>query len=182
MRRDVDKFFSNQGWIVDGSVDSDMIFCYNKSKIKEPLQIKIGHKEIFDCDMKSYSQYKMLLRHILCDMIYRYFMHFLLTWNKVIHSVMFKVSLHTFTASVKKDVFRKFIYKLNCRGNTDVVSNTLNLGGKWCRKKSKSTKKRWAANQPTQVIRNVVELKHVVFKAPSVRVDQQPAYPLLCQG
>ena len=91
MRRDVDKFFSNQGWIVDGSVDSDMIFCYNKSKIKEPLQIKIGHKEIFDGDMKSYSQYKMLLRHILCDMIYRYFMHFLLTWNKVIHSVMFKV-------------------------------------------------------------------------------------------
>ena len=38
------------------------------------------------------------------------------------------------------------------------------------------------ANQPTQVIRDVVELQHVAFEAPSLRVDQQSAYPQPSQG
>ena len=51
------------------------------------------------------------------------------------------------------------------------------------KKKSKSTQRhRGVANQPTQVIRNVVEPQHVAFEAPSVRIDQRPAYPQPCQG
>ena len=51
------------------------------------------------------------------------------------------------------------------------------------KKKSKSTQRlRGVTNQPTQVIRNVVEPQHFAFEAPSVRVDQQPAYPEPCQG
>ena len=51
-------------------------------------------------------------------------------------------------------------------------------GGK---KKSKSTKRlRGVANQPIQVIRNVVEPQHFAFEVPTVRVDQRPAYPQPC--
>ena len=60
MRKDADKFLSNQGQIVDGPVDSGLIYCYNENKIKEPLKIKIRNNQIFECDMKSFAQYKML--------------------------------------------------------------------------------------------------------------------------
>ena len=156
MRKDADKFLSNQGWIVDGPVDRGLMYCYNENKIKEPLQIKIRNNQIFECDMKSCSLYKM-----------------------------FRVCAHTLARSKKKGVFQTFIYKINCRGNSGVVSNIVNSGKKndAGKKKSKSTqRRRGVANQPTQVIRNVVEPQHVAFEAPSVRVDERPAYPQPCQG
>ena len=61
----------------------------------------------------------------------------------------------------------------------------MNSGGKIDagKKKSKSTqRRRGVADQPTQAIRNVVEPEHVAFEAPSVRVNQRPAYPQPCQG
>ena len=101
MRKDADKFLSNQGWIVDGPVDSGLMYCYNENKIKEPLQIKIRNNQIFECEMKSCSLYRM-----------------------------FRVCAHTLAASKKKGVFQTFIYKTNCRGNSGVVSNIVNSGEK----------------------------------------------------
>ena len=100
MRKGADKFPSIQGWIVDLPVDSGLIYSYKENKIKEPPEIKIRNNDIFECDMKSCSQYKM-----------------------------FRVCLHTLAASKMKSVFQKFIYKSNCRGNSEVVSNTMNCGG-----------------------------------------------------
>ena len=112
MRKDADKFPSIQGWIVDLPVDSGLIYCYKENEIKEPPEIKIRNNDIFECDMKSCSQYKM-----------------------------FRVCLHTLGASNMKSVFQKFIYKSNCRGNSEVASNTVNCGGgdDAGKKKSKST-------------------------------------------
>ena len=101
MRKGADKFLSNQGWIKDGPVSNGLIYCYNENKINEPLQIKIRNNQIFECDMKSCWQYKI-----------------------------FRVCPHTLAASKKKGVFQKFIYKLNCRGYSEVVSNTANSGKK----------------------------------------------------
>ena len=101
MRKDADKFLSNKGSIVDGPVDSGLMYCYNENKIKEPLKIKIQNNQTFDYDMKSCAQYKM-----------------------------FRVCPHTIAASKKKGAFQKYIYKLNCRGNSEVVSNTVNSGKK----------------------------------------------------
>ena len=101
MRKDADKFLSNQCWIVDGPVGSRLIYCYNENKIKEPLQIKIQNNETSEGDIKSFSQYKM-----------------------------YRVCPHTLAASKNKDVFHKFNYKLNCRGNLKVMSNTVNSGEK----------------------------------------------------
>ena len=82
---------------MDGPVDSGLMYHYNQNKIKEPLQIKIRNNQIFECDMKSCSQYKMF--RPWCD--------------------------HTLAASKKKGVFQTFIYKLNYRGNSGVVLNTM---------------------------------------------------------
>ena len=86
---------------MDGPVDSGLMYCYNENKIKEPLQIKIWNNQIFECDMKSCSHYKM-----------------------------FAMCAHTLPASKKKGVFQTFIYKLNCRCNLGVVSNAVNSGEK----------------------------------------------------
>ena len=65
----------------------------------------------------------------------------------------------------------------------ELVPKTVNSGkndpGK---KKSKSTQsRRGTANQPSQVIRNVVEPQYAVFEVSSAREDQRPAYPQPCQ-
>ena len=64
----------------------------------------------------------------------------------------------------------------------ELVPKTVNSGkndpGK---KKSKSTQsRRGTANQPSQVIRNVVEPQYAVFEVSSAREDQRPAYPQPC--
>ena len=59
MRKGADKFPSIQGWIVDLPVDSGLIYSYKENKIKEPPEIKIRNNDIFECDVKSCSQYKM---------------------------------------------------------------------------------------------------------------------------
>ena len=43
---------------------------------------------------------------------------------------MFRVCGHTIATSKNKDIFQKFIYKLNCSGNSGVVLNTVNTVGK----------------------------------------------------
>ena len=43
MRKDADKFLSNQGWIVDGPTDSGLMYCYNENTIKEPLPSRQLH-------------------------------------------------------------------------------------------------------------------------------------------
>ena len=66
---------------------------------------------------------------------------------------MFRVCPHIIVASKKKGAFQRYIYKLNCKGNSEAVSNTVNSGGKndAGKKKSKSTqRRRGVANQPTQ--------------------------------
>ena len=39
---------------------------------------------------------------------------------------MFRVCPHTLAVSKKKYAFNKFIYKLDSRGNVEVVTNTVN--------------------------------------------------------
>ena len=43
---------------------------------------------------------------------------------------MFRVCAHTIATSKNKDIFQKFIYKLNCSGNSGVVLNAVNTVGK----------------------------------------------------
>ena len=71
-------------------------------------KIKIRNNQTFECDMKSCSQYKV-----------------------------FRVFPHILGASKKKDIFQKFISKLNCRGNSEAVSNTANSGEKMTQEKRK---------------------------------------------
>ena len=69
---------------------------------------------MFECDFKSCSQYKM-----------------------------FRVCAHTIAVSKNKGIIQKFINKLNCRGNSGVVLNTVNSGKRsdtW-KEKLKSTQR-----------------------------------------
>ena len=107
MRKDANKFLSNQDWIMNGLVDSGLIYCYSENKIKEPLKIKIRNNQISECDMKSCAQYKM-----------------------------FRMCPHTIAAYKNKDAFQRYIYRLNCRGNSEVVSNTVNSEEKMTQEKT----------------------------------------------
>ena len=64
------------------------------------------------------------------------------------HYKMFRVCPDRLEASEKKNVFQKFVWKLNCRGNSEVVSNTVNSREEM-KEEIKINTKMWSSHKST---------------------------------